>query len=387
MIACEDKNIIPPGAVIGIIGGGQLGRMLAQAAARLGFLTHVYCAAENSPAFAVATKHWCASFDDEEQLADFAKSCDIITYEFENIPLATVQSLTKITPVLPNINALNITQDRLNERAFLTTNSLPVAPFMKVDHEKDLVTAMGRLGEKTILKTRRLGYDGKGQVALSSSPHSPQEILDEIGNQPAILEQKIQFEREISVLVIRSANELENYDICENLHLEQMLRRTRVPAKIEPDIGEQAILMAQEIAIALDYVGVLAVEMFYCPADTEQPLIINEIAPRVHNSGHWTQDGCIIDQFENHIRAICSWPLGATRRHSDIIMTNLIGEDILEWQNHASNTDSCLHIYGKKEPRDGRKMGHMTTLLPLTYDKSTSEIGDADNVVPLKPLS
>ncbi len=386
MMECNDKNVMAPGSVVGIIGGGQLGRMLALAAARLGFRVHIYCAAENSPAFEVAAKHWCAPFDNKQQLQDFANSCDIVTYEFENIPLETVRVISAITPVLPDINALNITQDRLHERAFLTTNSLPVAPFMKVDNKEDLAKAIGRLGNQTILKSRRFGYDGKGQIALSSATLSPPDVLAEIGNQPAILEQKINFDREISVLVLRSANELENYDICENLHLNQMLRRTRVPATIDPDIEQQAILMAQEITIAMDYVGLMAVEMFYCPDNEEQPLIINEIAPRVHNSGHWTQDGCIIDQFENHIRAICGWPLGSTKRHNDVVMTNLIGEDILNWQEYAGNTDSCLHIYGKKEPRQGRKMGHLTTLLPLTYSKPPSG-SDENNVVQLKPSS
>ncbi len=390
MIECEHDDALPLGSVIGIIGGGQLGRMLALAAARLGFNCHIYCPEQNSPAFAVAAKHWCAEFDDKTALTEFAQSCAVITYEFENIPLEAVQILQEITPVLPNINALNITQDRLHERAFLTTQSIPIAPFMKVDNTSDLSLAIERLGDNTILKNRRFGYDGKGQTAFSSSDIDTEEALNQTGNQPAILEQKINFEREISVLIIRSNNELENYDLCENLHLNQMLRRTRVPAKIDEDIEAQAILMAQEISIALDYVGVMAVEMFYCPENSDEPLIVNEIAPRVHNSGHWTQDGCIIDQFENHIRAIAGWPLGSTRRHSDIVMTNLIGEDILNWSEYAGNTDNCLHIYGKKEPRDGRKMGHMTTLSPLSNPKPAPlKEGEQneDNVYPIRPSS
>lgn len=356
---------LAPGSTIGILGGGQLGRMLALSALKLGFHIHIFCPQENSPAFEVARKYWQADFDDMTALDEFALSCDVITFEFENIPDSALERVSRHTPVFPDKKALQVSQDRLHEKAFLTSLGIPVAPFMKIESILDLALAMERLGDDCLLKTRRLGYDGKGQFAVQENS-DPKTLWKQLNDQPAILEKKVDFIREISVLVVRSQAELVHYDVCENLHLDQMLRRTRVPAAIPEYIQTRANDIADQITVALDYTGVLAIEMFMMKEeDDDLSLLVNEIAPRVHNSGHWTECACITSQFDNHIRAIANWPLGSTRRHSDIVMTNIIGEDALNWQSLAADTDTSLHLYGKEDPRPGRKMGHTTLVLPL----------------------
>ena len=336
------------GSVIGILGGGQLGRMLAMAAARFGLACHVYDPDPAAPARDVSRRATHAGWDDAAALAAFSAGVDMVTYEFENVPLAALDALS--TPVRPGRRALEISQDRLIEKTFLAELGLTVAPFAPVDGPEALDAARSRIGDG-ILKTRRFGYDGKGQVRLPSP-----DPLAEIGQAPAILEGVIPFEREISVIAARSADgRTVAYDPGENEHRGGILHRTAIPARLPPDRAAEAQRIAARIADALDYVGVMGVELFVT-ADT---LVVNEIAPRVHNSGHWTQNGCVVDQFEQHIRAIAGWPLGDGSRHSDVTMTNLIGDEVDRAAELAQDPACALHLYGKAETRPGRKMGHV----------------------------
>lgn len=352
---------LAPGATIGILGGGQLGRMLAEAAARLGFRCLVYCEKADAPAFAVAAGHQIGGYDDTADVAGFAARCDILTYEFESIPAVSVQAASGKTPVFPGVRALEVIQDRLSEKDFLNSLGIATAPYAAVSGLADLKAAAGGTGLPAILKTRRFGYDGKGQARIDASSRF-RDALDEIAGAPAILEGFVNFEKEISVVAMRGrTGEFGCYDIVENRHENHILAESRVPAGVRQGTGAEAADIARKIAAALDYVGVLAVELFYSPGE---PLLVNELAPRVHNSGHWTLDACLCDQFENHIRAIAGWPLGPTLRHSDAVMTNLIGPDAGRWRELAAKDDVALHLYGKREARPGRKMGHFTRISP-----------------------
>ena len=364
-MAANPMSALPPGSTIGILGGGQLGRMLAMAAARLGLKCHVY-SDHSGPAFDVAAATTVGAFEDLEAIERFAGTVDVVTYEFENVPRATAAAAARVRPVRPGVAALEAAQDRLQEKQFIAGLGLPVAPFAAVGDERSLAAAVARIGLPAILKTRRLGYDGKGQVRLKVDGDL-KPGLAEIGDAPAILEGMINFECEVSALCVRGLDgQMRFYDVPLNTHANGILDTSAVPAPISEATRSRAAEIASRIASALDYVGVLAVEMFYLGARAAEPLVINEIAPRVHNSGHWTIDACLVSQFENHIRAVAGWPLGSTERHSDAIMTNLIGADVTRWPEIARSGAAGLHLYGKNDPRPGRKMGHVTEIRPKT---------------------
>ncbi len=348
------------GATIGILGGGQLGRMLSVAASRLGYRTHIYEPAAHPPAGHVADRVTTAAYDDLAALTAFAGSVDVITYEFENIPASALDALGAQRPIHPNRRALTVSQDRLIEKAFLHDLGLRTAPFAAVDDEVDLAEAIAEIGCPAILKTRRLGYDGKGQV-LVSAPEDAAAALAQMSGAPAILEGFVTFSREISVIAARSVSgAVAAYDPGENVHRDGILRRTTVPAQISHAERTDAVLIAGRILNALHHVGVIGVELFV----TDAGLVVNEIAPRVHNSGHWTQNGCAVDQFEQHIRAVTGWPLGDGSRHADVVMENLIGDDIARLAEIAREGQTAIHLYGKAEARPGRKMGHVNRIGP-----------------------
>jgi 5-(carboxyamino)imidazole ribonucleotide synthase len=359
-----DLPQVRPGMIVGILGGGQLGRMLALAAAELGLSCHIYCPDAKSPAFAVAAARTIAPYDDEAALAAFAAAVDVVTYEFENVPVATAQFLAERVAVLPSPHSLEVTQDRLFEKDLMAGLGLPVAGFAEVARQGDIYSALARTGRPAILKTRRLGYDGKGQAVIRAGD-DPVSAWRAIGEVPATLESFVAFEREISVIVARGRDgRTRAFDVAENVHAGGILAETRVPAGLPPAAATAASTLAGRIADALDHVGVLAVEMFVVPAADEKRLLVNEIAPRVHNSGHWTSDACLCSQFEQHIRAICGWPLGDPARHSDAVMTNLIGDAVAAWPAIAAEAGARIHLYGKAETLPGRKMGHVTRLKP-----------------------
>jgi 5-(carboxyamino)imidazole ribonucleotide synthase len=343
------------GAVIGILGGGQLGRMLAVAAARLGFRAHVYDPAPDPPAADVARRVTTAGFDDAQALSAFAGAVDVVTYEFENIPAAALDRIEALRPIRPGRRALAVSQDRIAEKDFLSALGLRTAPYQAVDGARDLDAAMARIGLPAILKTRRLGYDGKGQARIMTPAEAPA-ALDAMQGLPAVLEGFVPFSHEVSVIAARGLKgEVAAYDPGENLHQAGILATTTVPARLTPGFRSDAVLIAARILEALDYVGVIGVELFVTP----EGLIVNEIAPRVHNSGHWTQNGCAVDQFEQHIRAVAGWPLGDGSRFADVTMENLIGDDVARVPALAREPGAALHLYGKAEVRPGRKMGHV----------------------------
>ena len=354
---------LPPGSTIGILGGGQLGRMLAMAASRLGLKTHIFSDEAAAPAFDVAAARSVGSYADGDAVARFAGSVDVVTCEFENVPAATLEAASRVASVFPPAKSFAVAQDRRAEKDFVTGLGIPVAAYAPVDSLDDLMRALPRVGLPALLKTRRLGYDGKGQVPIRSAADASA-ALAKIGKVPALVEGMVAFEREISVIAVRGRQgEMRFYDAVENVHQDGILATSRVPAGIAPALSVEAKTIAGKIAEALSYVGVLCVEMF--ARGGERPdLLVNEFAPRVHNSGHWTIDACPISQFENHIRAIAGWPLGETARHSDAVMINLIGADVETWPALAAEPDTAVHLYGKMEARKGRKMGHVTRLYP-----------------------
>lgn len=350
---------LPQGSVIGILGGGQLGRMLSVAAARLGFRTHIYEPNANPPAADVAHAVTTAPYEDEAGLRAFAASVDVITYEFENVPTSALDLLESLKPIRPNRKALATSQDRLLEKDFLTSLGIPCAPYASVPAAADLAAAIARIGTPAILKTTRLGYDGKGQMRIMA-PDGAAAAKAQMA-QASVLEGFVAFTHEVSVIAARGIDgSVACYDPGENVHHDGILRTTTVPAKLTNSQRTDAILLAARILNALDYVGVLGVELFV----TKEGLICNEIAPRVHNSGHWTQNGCAVDQFEQHIRAITGWPLGDGSRHSDVVMENLLGDDILRVPQIARESNAALHLYGKGSLRPGRKMGHVNRVKP-----------------------
>ena len=357
---------LPPRSVIGILGSGQLGKMLAQAASRLGFRTHVY-GDDAGPAFDVATTHSVGSFTSFGRLDEFARGVDVVTYEFENVPVAAAEHLALSVPVRPGARALAVSQDRIAEKTFIRDLGIAVAPFSTLASSADLASAgiaQTTWGTRAILKTARFGYDGKGQASIAT-PGDLEAGFRGLGNVPCVLEQRLDFRCEVSVIVVRALDgHTTTYDIPLNEHEGGILRRSTVPSGLPPPVEARAREMASRIAGALDYVGVLAVEMFYLGDTAADPLVVNEIAPRVHNSGHWTMDACAVGQFENHIRAVAGWPLADTTRHSDAVMQNLIGHDVDAWPDIAARPGACLHLYGKREARDGRKMGHVNHLSP-----------------------
>lgn len=348
---------LAPLSTLGILGGGQLGRMLALAAARLGLRAAVLDPAETPPAAQVA-RHARAAWDDAEAVAAWARGCDVVTYEWENVPPAALDAVEPHAPVRPGRRALEASQDRLAEKRFLAGLGLAVAPHAPVEDAASLRAAIEALGLPAILKTRRLGYDGHGQAWIRA-PEEADAALRATEGAPAILERVVPFEREVSVIAARGmGGEVVAYDPAENEHEGGILRRSLVPARLPASRRQDAALVAGRILNALDYVGVIGVEMFA----TREGLVVNEIAPRVHNSGHWTEAACVVDQFEQHVRAVCGWPLGDGRRHSDVAMENLLG-DVAEAPRLAADPAARLHLYGKAEARAGRKMGHVTRVL------------------------
>ena len=355
---------LKPGDTIGILGGGQLGRMLATAASRLGLRCQVFSPDPDSPAFDVVLNATCAEYADVEALELFANDVDVITYEFENVPAAAAMILGARRPVLPDRKVLETTQDRLAEKDFVKALGIGTADYADVSSATSLRAAIARIGLPAVLKTRRFGYDGKGQVLLRGGDDLDH-IWQELETRSAILETFVPFEREISVIVARSANgHVECFDVTENEHRDHILKISRAPAEISDALAEQARGIAEKIANALNYVGVLAVEMFVVSGERGPQLLVNEIAPRVHNSGHWTLDGASISQFEQHIRAIAGWPLGKPIRHAPVTMTNLIGDDINGYEEWLTVPGATVHLYGKGAPRPGRKMGHVTQVFP-----------------------
>ncbi|WP_281261305.1 5-(carboxyamino)imidazole ribonucleotide synthase [Devosia submarina] len=356
----QDVSALPPGSMIGILGGGQLGRMLSLAASRLGMRTHIFCPDPQSPAFEVTPHKTIAAYDDETALAAFADAVDVVTYEFENVPAATTSFLAARKPLCPSANALAISQDRLAEKGFLESKNIPVAPYRAVTSLQELETAIDALGLPAVLKTTRLGYDGKGQRVLRERADA-ESAFAALEPKPLVLEAFVPFESEISVVVARNAaGEVRAYDPAENVHRHHILHTSTVPANVPPGVAKHAAMLAKVIVVALDYVGVLGVEFFVVPG--ERPaLLVNEIAPRVHNSGHWTEAVCLTDQFEQHIRAVLGWPLGDPARMADVVMENLIGDDVMRVPEDLDG-DSQPHLYGKAEARAGRKMGHVNRI-------------------------
>ena len=357
---------LPPGSTIGILGGGQLGRMLSLAAARLGFRTHIYSDDPDSPAFEVTSRFTHGGYADLPHLETFAQQVDVVTYEFENVPVEAARHIGKLVPVRPGAKALEVAQDRLVEKEFVAGLGIPVAPFAAISHRRDLIAALERFNAPSILKTRRLGYDGKGQLSLAPASDAAAAVAA-LGHRAAILEQRLDFVSETSVIVARAVDgTFATYDCPANTHAGGILRRSIVPSGLPTPAVAEAQRLAHAIADALDYVGVLAVEMFYMGPAAKPALVVNEIAPRVHNSGHWTIDACGCSQFENHIRGVAGWPLGSPARHSDAEMLNLIGDEAHTWADLAAEPGMCIHLYGKREAREGRKMGHATRLKPRT---------------------
>jgi 5-(carboxyamino)imidazole ribonucleotide synthase len=363
-----NKNAAPlaPGATIGILGGGQLGRMLALAAAELGFKCHIYAPEKDSCAFDVASAKTVAAYEDESALAKFADAVDAVTYEFENIPAATAKFLSSRSPVFPDPAVLETVQDRVIEKTFVNKLGIGTPKFATVDSVASLKQALSEIGMPAVLKTRRLGYDGKGQAAIKKTEDAETAFIS-IGSAPSILEQFVPFQREVSVVAARGRDgKVAVFETTENLHRDHILHKSRVPARIPDALAGRATVIATKIAEALYYVGVLAVEMFVVDENGKLKLLVNEIAPRVHNSGHWTLDGATASQFEQHIRAVAGWPLARPRRLGNVEMTNLIGAEADEWQKLAAEPGACVHLYGKGEARPGRKMGHVTRVTPET---------------------
>ena len=354
---------VPPGGTIGIIGGGQLGRMLALAAARLGLRALIYSDTNDAPALQVVDGFTVGAYDDLERLSWFAEMdrCDVVTFEFENIPAHAIEHLAQLVPVRPGAHALAVTQDRLSEKTFVEKLGLKTAPFFEVSSVTQAGEAFDKLAGRGILKTRRFGYDGKGQAKVVSREDAVK-AFESFKGAPAILEGFVDFSYEASVVAARGADgAFASYDPPENEHENHILRRSTVPSRLSATQVEEAKLIAKTIADALDYVGVLAVELFVA---ADGALLVNEIAPRVHNTGHWTIEACQCSQFEQHIRAVVGWPLGDPRRHADAVMENIIGAEADAWE--SLSRAGALHLYGKKEARLGRKMGHLTRLKPLT---------------------
>jgi 5-(carboxyamino)imidazole ribonucleotide synthase len=359
-VSVSQQVKLKPGDTIGILGGGQLGRMLAMAAARLGLRCQVFSPDPDSPAFDVVLHATCAEYADVEALELFANDVDVITYEFENVPAAAAMVLAARRPVLPDRKILETTQDRLAEKDFVKRLGIGTADYADVSSAESLRAAIGRIGLPAVLKTRRFGYDGKGQAIIRDGDN-PDKVWENLGTKSAILEAFIPFEREVSVIAARSASgHVECFDVTENEHRDHILKISRAPADISDALAAQARSIAETIANALNFVGVLAVEMFVVQGDGGPKVLVNEIAPRVHNSGHWTLDGASISQFEQHIRAIAGWPLGKPVRHGPVTMTNLIGEDINDYEQWLTVPGATVHLYGKGPPRPGRKMGHVT---------------------------
>jgi 5-(carboxyamino)imidazole ribonucleotide synthase len=353
--------MLAPGATIGILGGGQLGRMTALAAARLGYRCHVFADEPDSPAAQVCGAATVAEFSNREMLERFAGAVDIATFEFENIPAWAVRRVAAFKPVLPRPEILEIAQDRLREKDFLRSIGVETTAYREISDPTALLREVRDLGYPAVLKTVRLGYDGKGQVTLTPEIE-PEEAWRRMGGESGILERFVDFASEISVIVARGANGAwATYPPVENQHVNHVLATTIAPARIPTDTALRAEAIARHVAEKLDLVGVLAVEMFVTESGA---ILVNEIAPRPHNSGHWTIDACFTSQFEQLVRAICGLPLGSVEHHSEAVMKNLLGSDVANWRDALDDPLAKLHLYGKTEIQPGRKMGHVTRLVP-----------------------
>lgn len=350
---------IPPNSVIGILGGGQLGRMLATSAAELGYRVHVYSPEQGSPASQAAWRATTAQYEDEDVLEHFARSVDVVTFEFENIPHASLAVLEKLVPVHPSPELLKISQNRLREKNFITAQEIATAPYHPVTSEEELQRAVTKIGAPAILKTVEFGYDGKGQVSVNR----PEEALaawERLGRADCVLEARIDFAAELSVIVARGAGGQQAcYAPVKNLHKNHILDVTIAPGPFSKEVVAEARRIALTLSEAANLRGLLAVEMFLTK---DNQLLVNELAPRPHNSGHWTMDGCLTSQFEQCIRAVCGLPLGSTEHLCEVEMKNLIGEDVAQWEEYLKQPHAKLHLYGKKDARPGRKMGHVNLL-------------------------
>ena len=352
---------LPPNATIGIFGGGQLGRMTAMAAARLGYKCHIFAPESDIPASYVSATTTRASYDDAAALEEFARSVDIVTLEFENIPVEAVRRVDRITPVYPGAGVLEICQDRLREKSFLNGIGIGTAPWAEVTDLESLRAAEAKTGRPAVLKSARFGYDGKGQMALREGDDAA-EVLATVGADSSILEGFVDFACEVSVMVARGRDgEIATWPAVENRHVNHILDTTIAPADVSPGVAARADEVARHIAGEIGLVGVMGVEMFVTSDDN---VLVNEMAPRPHNSGHWTIDGCLTSQFEQLVRVVCGLPLGSTDRHSDAVMKNLVGDEVDAWPELLAEPGACLHLYGKAETRPGRKMGHVTRLKP-----------------------
>jgi 5-(carboxyamino)imidazole ribonucleotide synthase len=359
----ETKRVVGPGGTLGIIGGGQLGLMTSLAAARLGIKCHIYCPDTDSPAFSVSDAHTCAPYEDLDALARFADSVDAVTFEFENIPADSVRVLAEHVPVRPGWKVLATSQERVTEKSFFNGLGIETAPWRAVASRSELDNAVAEIGLPAVLKTCRFGYDGKGQAKIRSETELDAAWAAMAGG-PAILEGFVDFTMEASVLVARGLDgNAACFDVVENRHKNHILDVTIAPAPLSADIMNRAKDIALRAAEALDLVGLLAVELF---VTADGHLLVNEMAPRPHNSGHWTMDACYTDQFEQFVRAVCGLPLGLPERFADAVMTNLIGSDVDRWRDLMAESGAMLHLYGKSEARPGRKMGHVTRISSRT---------------------
>ncbi len=354
---------LSPGSTVGIMGGGQLGRMLAIAAARLGLKTVVLDPDRAAPASQIAARAIVAGYDDPQGLQALAKAADVITFEFENVPAASVQALLDLgAEVAPGARALAVAQDRLDEKTFLNKVGAATVAFAGASSARAAGEAARKLGAPCLMKIRREGYDGKGQAWIEQAAEAG-EAYARLGARPVILEAPADFTRELSVIAARSrSGEIAHFPLSENHHEGGILRRSHAPAEVSTGLVQQAEQIVARILSALDYVGVMGVELFELK---DGQLLVNEIAPRVHNSGHWTLDGCEVDQFEQHIRAVAGWPLGPTSALAQTEMVNLIGDDVDDWPKLLADPTARLWLYGKQEARPGRKMGHVNRLKPL----------------------
>ena len=359
----KGKLPLAPGSVVGVLGGGQLGRMLALAAARLGFDVAVLEPEPDPPAARVAAHLIAGAYDDPAALARLAALAGVVTFEFENVPAASVEALTRLgVAVAPGAKALAVAQDRAAEKAFLNHHGVATVAFETADTAQAAVEAAQSLGLPALMKTRREGYDGKGQRWVRQAAEAAQAFA-ELGGAPVILEARADFVRELSIIAARGrGGELAIYPLGENQHQDGVLRRTSAPAQVPAETAAKAEAIAATILRGLDYVGVIGVELFEL---ADGSLLVNEIAPRVHNTGHWTQDGCAVDQFEQHIRAVAGWPLGPAAAIAHVEMLNLLGDEADAWPALAAEPDAHLHLYGKRDAKPGRKMGHVNRVRPL----------------------
>ena len=356
-----EKLPLAPGSTLGILGGGQLGRMLSQAASRLGFDVVILDPQPDCPAARVSRAQITAPYDDPDALQALGRLCDVVTFEFENVPAASVETLAEAGAlVAPGPTALAVAQDRVDEKTYLNAVGAPTVAFAAVTTLDDLTAAITVLGLPALLKTRREGYDGKGQVWIRDAADT-EAAFDAIGRRPAVLEVAAVFQRELSVIAARGRDgAVAVYPLGENVHQNGVLKTTTAPAPVDPATQERAEQIAAAVLDGLDYIGVMGIELFDMG---NSELLVNEVAPRVHNTGHWTQDGCVCDQFEQHIRAVVGWPLGPTQAHARVEMTNLLGDEVEAWRTLAAEADARLHLYGKHDARPGRKMAHINRIL------------------------